>query len=141
MSGRAHHKGLHHHQHPSAAATDAAGWVESISALNDEHPATALLLGSPPAAGTSSMRRTSSGAGATEGSPAAASPAGGSEGVLSPAGSAGVKLSPAQEFDAALDHAVDVMLTEVRTAHTGAGARHMQVFQDSWTFADGQTVF
>lgn len=119
MSGRPHHRGLHHHQHLSAAAADAAGWVESISALNDEHPATALLLGSPPANGTSSGLHRASSAGGVEGSPrtpAAASPSGVLEGVLSPGGVGvgGVKLSPEQEFDAALDHAVDVMLTEVR---------------------------
>jgi hypothetical protein len=96
--------------------------VESISALNDEHPATALLLGSPPANGTSSGLRGASSAGGVEGSPrtpAAASPSGVLEGVLAPGGGGGGKLSPEHEFDAALDHAVDVMLTEVR----GRGAR------------------
>lgn len=102
--------------------------MESISALSDEHPATALLLGSPPAgardnnAGSSSntansMRRASSGGG--DASPA--SPAGVTGPELAPAGDtaaaaaagSGAKLSPEQEFDASLDHAVDVMLTEV----------------------------
>jgi hypothetical protein len=136
MSGRPHHRGLHHQQHPSSAATDAAGWVESISALSDEHPATALLLGSPPAgardnnAGSSSntansMRRASSGGG--DASPA--SPAGVTEPELAPAGDtaaaagSGTKLSPEQEFDASLDHAVDVMLTEVRGGGQQGGAQ------------------
>lgn len=90
--------------------------MESISALSDEHPATALLLGSPSGCNsTGGARRTSSGAGSME--LPIGSPAGVSDGALSPAGSGsvgGAKLSPQQEFAASLDHAMDVMLTEVR---------------------------
>lgn len=103
--------------------------MESISALSDEHPATALLLGSPSGRNsTGGARRTSSGAGSME-LPAgtAASPAGVSDGVLSPAGSGGVggaKLSPQQDFDASLDHAMDVMLTEVRFVWPWTAVEH-----------------
>lgn len=101
--------------------------------MSDEHPATALLLGSPPAAArgdnassssssaNNNMRRASSSASGSGGSGASpASPTGVVEAVLPPAGDtgaaagSGAKLSPQQEFDASLDHAVDVMLTEVR---------------------------
>ena len=121
MSGRSHHhhRGLHHQQHPSAAAADAGGWVESISALSDEHPATALLLGSPTATSPSTLSTPrSNGRRSSEGAAAAAA-AGVCEGRLSPEGSGGVggglngRLSPLEEFDAALDHALDVMVTEV----------------------------
>jgi hypothetical protein len=143
MSSRPHHRGLHHQQHPSSAAHDAAGWVESISALSDEHPATALLLGSPPAARPvpaphTTLRPGSSSSGGDPGaqqgasplSPAAAAPAGvDGEGpapacgtAAAAAAAAGPKLSPQEEFDACLEHAVDVMLTEVREG--GALRRH-----------------
>lgn len=168
MSGRVHHKGLHHNPHPSTAASDAAGWVECISALNDQHPATALLLGSPPLAGQSAGAATANGArpgsssggdagaGGADKSPHARAPAGvaammaggansSSEGgkgmspAASPAGavmaSGGSKLTPQQEFDASLDHAVDVMLTEVRC---GVGADVPQRVRQVCHFASDQ---
>lgn len=112
MSGRSHQRGLHHHQHPSAVAGDASGWVESIGALGDEHAATSLLLGSPPC---------STGL-AANGSAAVRGPEG-------PVGANGLtedeaaQLSPEQEFEACLEHALACMIAEVgMPATTPAGA-------------------
>lgn len=114
--------------------------------MSDEHPATALLLGSPPAAArgdnassssaNNNMCRASSGAGGSGGGDASpASPTGVVQGVLPPAGDTGAaagsgpKLSPQQEFDASLDHAVDVMLTEVSPQHNRALTRDTRVLR------------
>lgn len=119
MSSRPHHRGLHHQQHPSAVASDASGWVESIGALSDEHAATSLLLGSPPAA-NGSMRAAASAVAAA--AAAADSPAG-AAGDTDEAAAA--SLSPEQEFEACLEHAVTCMMAEVgRSQQTYGGRQH-----------------
>ncbi|WIA29284.1 hypothetical protein OEZ86_011789 [Tetradesmus obliquus] len=110
MSSRPHHRGLHHQQHPSAVASDASGWVESIGALSDEHAATSLLLGSPPAA-NGSMRAAASAVAAA--AAAADSPAGAAGDTDEAAAAAAASLSPEQEFEACLEHAVTCMMAEV----------------------------
>eukprot|EP00879_Flechtneria_rotunda_P004973 GHRR01005249.1.p1 GENE.GHRR01005249.1~~GHRR01005249.1.p1 ORF type:complete len:692 (+),score=252.35 GHRR01005249.1:378-2453(+) len=121
---RAHHsKGLHHNLHHTAAAADASGWVESISEMTEEDPATALLVGSPPAnTSTSSMKHAAAVKAAATGSSA-----GLADSHSGPAGSAvtgkanglggvsveGTKLTPDQEFNACLEHALGVMMAEV----------------------------
>ncbi|KAF6266501.1 hypothetical protein COO60DRAFT_1632621 [Scenedesmus sp. NREL 46B-D3] len=109
MASRPHHRGLHHQQHPSAAAGDASGWVESIGALSDEHAATSLLLGSPPAA-NGSMRGAANSAAAAAAA-ARDSPAGAEAHCEQAAAAAGA--SPEQEFEACLEHAVTCMMAEV----------------------------
>lgn len=110
MSSRPHHRGLHHQQHPSAVASDASGWVESIGALSDEHAATSLLLGSPPAANGSMCAAASAVAAAAA---AADSPAGAAGDTDEAAAAAAASLSPEQEFEACLEHAVTCMMAEV----------------------------
>lgn len=110
MSSRPHHRGLHHQQHPSAVASDASGWVESIGALSDEHAATSLLLGSPPAANGSMPAAASAVAAAAA---AADSPAGAAGDTDEAAAAAAASLSPEQEFEACLEHAVTCMMAEV----------------------------
>jgi hypothetical protein len=119
MSSRPHHRGLHHHQHPSAVAGDASGWVESIGALSDEHAATSLLLGSPPAA-NGNMRAAANSAAAAA---ATDSPVG--EGDLPAA--AGVALSPEQEFEACLEHALTCMMAEVSPQQLATSTSHEQL--------------
>lgn len=121
MSGRSHQRGLHHTQHSSAAANDASGWVESIGSLNDEHPATALLLGSPPT-GAPIQNGTASKAGSSSGVDGMTAVADGaadiSNGLAATAETDAVlgdevKLSPEQEFEASLEHGLGVMMAEV----------------------------
>lgn len=112
------HRGLHHSQHPSAAASDASGWVESIGSLDDTHPATALLLGASQAATAShtnlaSIPTSSNGIQAAE--PMAVMTLTGVPSGCQLA-SDGDKLSTQQEFEASLEHGLGVMMAEVRLA-------------------------
>lgn len=108
---------MQHHQHPSAAATDASGWVESIGSLNDEHPATALLLGTPPAAASvqngASKPGSSTSNSAADHTGVAAVPAAAPAGSDLLAADNDVQLSPEQEFEASLEHGLGVMMAEV----------------------------
>lgn len=144
MSHVKHHRGLHHIQNTgSSAVQDASGWVEGITALNEEHPATALMhtdpvtgLPSPQIPPTktgvnggvngSQGPQTSSGS-ASETAPAHGNingkGAGGNGGtfIVNEGAVAGVvnALTPEEEFDACLDHALGVMAVEVSQAsHT-----------------------
>lgn len=117
-----HHKGMHHALHPSAAASDASGWVESISALNDEHPATALLLGSTPPGASGA----STGAGAAPGGSAGAAAAAALRGAAAePAGAQQQPQSPEEEFESCLEHALMLATTEVRTGLERRTAQRM----------------
>lgn len=126
MASRSHHRGLHHHLSPSAVAGDASGWVESIGALNDEHAATALLLGSPPAAANSS----GSAAGKASGAARAAAIADGhaakdTEGGSAASGAAPAALRPEQEFGACLEHALACTMAEVRPGRNKCAVQSM----------------
>lgn len=113
MSSHSHHRGLHHTQHPSAAASDALGWVESIGSLDDTHPATALLLGAqaPPLAQfnpASNAGSSNSAHADVKALNASSEQLGGSHMVPD-----AEKLSPDQEFEASLEHGLGVMMAEV----------------------------
>jgi hypothetical protein len=100
---------------PQHAGADPSGWVESISSLSEEHPATALLLGSPRSQAADSSKAA---AAAVKSGSSAAVPsddtyperAVGSSAGLSPVG---VKMSVEAEFEACLEHALGVLLAEV----------------------------
>eukprot|EP00775_Hariotina_reticulata_P007899 gene7899-8095_t len=100
---------------PQHAGADASGWVESISSLSEEHPATALLLGSPRSAAANhsnaaAAKSGSSGAMLAEDACAERADAAGSGDGQAQVGR---KVSSEQEFEACLEHALGVMLAEV----------------------------
>lgn len=125
MANRSHHRGLHHHLSPSAVAGDASGWVESIGALSDEHAATALLLGSPPAASNSSR----SAAGKASGTVAAVAADGhavtDTKGGSAAPGAAPAVLRPEQDFGACLEHALACTMAEVRPGRSICAVQSM----------------
>jgi hypothetical protein len=125
-------KGLHHHYLTSAAADDAAGWVEGISALDESHPATALMLadapsshaqaaaGTAPAAAGSSAPPSSSKAappparGDTAPAGAVTSSPGGKDTTAGDKGPPGEgRVASEDAFQSQLEHELDLMALEV----------------------------
>jgi hypothetical protein len=142
-------KGLHHHYLTSAAADDAAGWVEGISALDESHPATALMLADAvphpthTAAAAAAVNKTAAPGPASSKPSSSTAPVSGGDtapaGALTPSpggkdttsgstsGAPGDRAvtggAPAGEvtFQSQLDHELDLMALEVGSRAWGQG--------------------